>query len=123
MAKKDNTNALQVIAEAAKAATQAISTAALEATKVLASNAQEASKVVNVASSIDHDLLIRLETKMEGLKNDIAEIKNGTATQLNDHEVRINSLETSKTKQNTMMSIGIGLLSLLVTLLTYHLIK
>lgn len=40
-----------------------------------------------------------------------------------DHETRINNLETSETRTAVMLSIGIGILSILVGLLVYHLFQ
>ena len=99
-----------------------IEQAAAEAVKVVATAAKAATKLTNISNSADHDLLIKLETKMDGLKEDIRSLSDGTAKQINDHEVRINSLETEKTKTNTLLSMGIGILTLLVSLLTWHLI-
>ena len=115
--------AVKVISDAAGKATQAIADAALSATKLLATNAAEAAKITNVKGSDDHDLLVELKVKMEGLKSDISDIKDGTATKIADHELRINKLETSNTRQTTMLGIGIAILSLLVSLLVYHLFQ
>lgn len=111
------------IEHAASEAVRVIAKAAEEAAKVVANAAAESVKVVNVKTGDDHDLLIELKTRMEGLKTDIEGLKNGTSTQIADHETRINSLESSKTKQNAMMSIGIGLLSILVSIMIYHIAK
>lgn len=81
--------AVQVISDAAKIATAAIAEAALNATKLLATNAQEAAKVVNIKGADDHDLLIKLDTKVEGIRGDIKELSDGTAT-------RITALENDK---------------------------
>lgn len=108
------------IAIAASDAAKAIATAAADATKVIALATAEAVKVSATKSAGDHDLLIELRTRMEGIKNDVNEIKTGTATQINDHEIRIFSLERGKTKTDTMISIGIALLTILASLLIYH---
>jgi hypothetical protein len=70
----------------------------------------------------DHDILIELKTRLEDLKGDIKELKDGTASKIDNHEKRLNLLETSKTRQNVMMSIGIGVLSILISILVYHVI-
>jgi len=69
----------------------------------------------------DHDLLIVLKTKMEDLKQDIRDLKDGTSARITNHEARLTSLEVSKTRQNTAMGIGIAILTTLVGLLSYHL--
>lgn len=106
----------------ASEAIKVVANAAAEATKIVAAAAAEATKVTNSKYLNDHDLLIELKTKMDGLRDDVKNISDGTSKQISDHETRINGLEDSKTKQNTAMSIGIGILSLLTSLLIYHLI-
>jgi uncharacterized protein YycO len=109
-----------------------IAQAAEEALKVIANAAAEALKVTNLATGSDHDTITKLVEAVSNIdkkftdkflevREDIKKISDGTSKQIDDHEVRINSLETSKTKQNTTMAIGIGILSLLVTLLIWHL--
>ena len=41
----------------------------------------------------DHDLLVTMHEQMKGIKNDIKDMKDGTATKLSDHEIRIRRLE------------------------------
>lgn len=41
----------------------------------------------------DHDLLIRLDAKVDGLVLTVNEMKDGTAKQLAEHEVRIKAIE------------------------------
>lgn len=86
--------------------------------------------IAPIDNSISNDLIVkfaRLEENVrlnfQQVKDAIKEVGDGTKKQIDDHEVRLNSLETSKTKQNTTMAIGIGILSLLVSLLTYHLMQ
>jgi hypothetical protein len=118
-----------IIEDAAKIALDVVSKASEEAAKVIANSASEAVKVISAKnlenydkSSKDHDILIELKTKMEDLKIDIKEIKDGTSAKINNHDERICKLETSKTRQNVMMSIGIAILSLLTTIMIYHLV-
>ena len=126
-----------MIANAAQDAAKLIANAAGEARTVVANNASEAAKMLVVKNSdgtSDHDTQIKLveavanidkkfTDKFLEVRNDIQKLGDGTSKQIDDHEVRIGKLETSKTTQNVMMSIGIGLLSLLTTLLIYHLVK
>lgn len=53
----------------------------------------------------DHDLLQRVDTKVDGLIKDIKEIKDGTTTQLSDHETRLRSIEKSQESQSGTMSL------------------
>jgi hypothetical protein len=104
--------AKQEIANAARIAIQTISDATNQATKVS-----------NSGVSKDHDLMIKLEVKMDGIKDDIRELKDGTKSQLNDHEIRLNSLETKNTRTTVLLSIVIALLSVLTSVLIYHVVK
>jgi hypothetical protein len=106
---------------AASEALQTIATAATEATKVVATAAAEASKVINAKGAIDHDLLIELKTRMESLKDDIKDLKDGTTVKIADHETRLFALEGVKSKQNTLLTIGIALLTVVAAMLIYHL--
>ena len=107
--------------------------AAQDALKVIANAAAEALKVTNVANGGDHDTITKLVGSFENLdkkfsdkflevREDIKKLSDGTSKQIDDHEIRIGKLETSKNTQNVMMSIGIGILTLLVSLLVYHLV-
>jgi len=110
------------LAKAAKNALNTIANAAEQATKVLSNAAAEAIKLTKNKNDSDHDTLIEIRTEVRGLKEDIADIKSGTSSQLGNHEIRLVSLEVSKTRQQTTMSIGIGILTLLVSLIVYHII-
>jgi len=116
-------DASKLIATSAGDAVKVLANATNEASKVVANNAAEALKVSTATSSCDHDLLIRLETKMTGLKEDIKDIKDGTSTKISDHETRINTLETSKTRQTTLLTIGAALILVLASMLIYHLFQ
>ena len=75
--------ALRVIAEAANQATKVVATAAAEASKITANNLAG-----------DHDLLIKLETKLDGLIVDVKLLNEGTSGKLSDHEGRIRIMES-----------------------------
>lgn len=111
------------IEHSASEAIRVVADAASKATQVVADAAVEAAKVINAKFLNDHDLLIELKTKMEGIKDDIRALTDGVSKQINDHEVRLNNLETERTKTTVMLSIGVGILTLLVSLLTYHLFQ
>jgi hypothetical protein len=106
-----------------KASGEALSTiamAAQEATKVISLAATEAAKVINDRATVDHDLLIELKTRMENLKCDIKELKDGTSNSVDDHERRIFALENSKSKQGVLITVIIALGFIATTLLIYH---
>ena len=78
--------------------------AADEALHIVAMAAQEAARTVAAAAATavaaatsgrtndDHDLLIELKTRMEGLKVDIKDLKDGTAVKIVEHEKKIDTL-------------------------------
>jgi hypothetical protein len=74
-------------------AKEAIAHAASEALRVIECAKVEAVRVNNTKENNDHDLLIRIETRMQGLKEDINEIKNTASLQITDHESRLKKLE------------------------------
>lgn len=75
--------AVNVIAASAKQAAQVIADAA--------ASAIELNNKKNADGNSDHDLIIKLDTKMDGLKEDIKNLNDGTTKQINDHETRIRS--------------------------------
>jgi hypothetical protein len=96
---------------------------AADAIKIVADAAQRAIESTNSRYLNDHDLLVELKTQMIGIKEDIKDLKDGTSRQIADHEIRLNTLETSKIKQTVLLSIGTGILSILVSLLVFHLFQ
>lgn len=85
--------AVRVITQAAEVAATRLASAANEATRVVASAASEAVKVSSVRTSDDHDLLIRIDSQVKDLKEDIKDLKDGTSIKIADHEKRIGCLE------------------------------
>jgi broad-specificity NMP kinase len=88
--------AMRVLAQAADAASERLAGAANDATKVVANAASEAVKVSFTRSTDDHDLLIKIDTQVKGLKDDIKDLKDGTTIKIADHEKRIGCLEVSQ---------------------------
>lgn len=88
--------AVRVITQAAEVAATRLASAANEATRVVASAASEAVKVSSARTADDHDLLIKIDTQMQGLKADIKDLKDGTSFKLADHEKRIACLELAQ---------------------------
>lgn len=124
---------VRILANAASDATRLIANATSEAAKVVANTAAATAKVVDTKNTGDHDTLITLvgavanidqkfTEKFAELRTDIADLRSGTSAQIDNHEGRLTSLEVSKTRQNVLMSIGIAILTLLVSLLVYHLV-
>ena len=109
------------IRTAAASAVEVIARAAADAGRVVSDAAAVAVGVLNTKGAGDHDLLIELKTKMEGLKDDIRDIKNGTSARIAEHETRLCSLEASKSKQSLFITLGISIVLILTSLLVYHL--
>ena len=140
-------NAMQSISQAKEEARHILAQEALDAKKVIESATAEALKINNTKSSADHDLLIRVDTKLDQLSLDVAALTDGTAKRiallestkldikdsyvaicketvdrrLATHGGDIESLKTARTTQTVMLSLGIALLVILFGLLTYHL--
>jgi hypothetical protein len=79
-------SAVKVIAEAAETAAKRIASSAEEAHKVVADAAATSVRVLHLKSADDHDLLIQLNTRVEGIKEDIKDLKDGTAKRITDLE-------------------------------------
>ena len=77
--------------------TVVIADAAKEALKVIADAAAQALQVTKAANGNDHDLLQRLDQKVDGIIVQITGINDGVTAQIKDHETRLNTLETAKT--------------------------
>jgi hypothetical protein len=93
------------IAEDASAAVKVIVQAAEEALKIVATNTAEALKISNAKSSGDHDLLIELNTRMDGLKTDIQNLTHGTSKTISDHETRILVLEKTQIVHESALNV------------------
>jgi hypothetical protein len=133
---------------AAQKALDVIAAAACRATETVAQAAATAVKAKDSQTSTDHDQLIELKVLVVGIKNDIKNLSDGTATRitslenekldlkdsypvlykqgvdqnLNDHETRLNTLESSHTKQTVLLSVGSGLMLFLVGLMIKHIL-
>ena len=127
-------------------AKDAISKAEERAKKAIADAAAEAMKVRNAEHDGDHDLLIRLDTKLDQLATAVKELQDGTTRRisnlentkldvkdsypilyketvdrrLNTQGLDIETLKDFKTTQTILLSVGIGLLIVLFGLLSYH---
>lgn len=118
--KKEQIQYKMDIEQAASAAVKVIAEAAAGAAKVVADAAAVSVKVLSIKNADDHDLLIELKTRMESLRTDIKDLKDGTTVQIADHEKRIFGLEKTKAAQTVLITIGTGILSLLVGLMIFH---
>lgn len=126
--------AKRVIAQSTAENVKILKDAAGEATKLLANAAAEALKVTNAKGADDHDMLVRIDEQLKSVKGDILslkndtasniqDLKNGTSSKIEDHEKRLFKLEQAKSTTNLLISIGIGVIVILVTMLVYHLFQ
>ena len=111
------------IEHAASEAVRVIGQAAEQASRVVANAAAEAVKVANVRGSDDHDMLVRIDEQLKGVKSDILNLSTGVSAKIEDHEKRIFDLEKGKGVTNVLLSIGIGVLTVLTGMLIYHLFQ
>ena len=86
MSKTDTENAKQEIAQAVRDAIKLLSTAAQEAARKIANDAAIAAKVVDTKHADDHDMIVRLDTKMDLLSTDIRDLKDGITKRIDNLE-------------------------------------
>jgi hypothetical protein len=124
-----------------------------QAKHTIALAAEDAVRTIAVAASTanstkgnDHDLLLRVDTKLDLLTTTVNQLQDGTAKRIStleaeklnvndsypvlykkgvddklaDHEVRLGKLETFNTRVALMLSGGIFALGFLITLIVYH---
>ena len=108
-----------------------------------------AASAANDTKSNDHDLLLRVDTKLDLLTTTVNQLQDGTAKRIStleaeklnindsypvlykkgvddrlaDHETRLNKLETTNTRFTVMISGGIFAIGFLITLVVYHIIN
>lgn len=70
--------------------------------------------------SEDHNLLIKLDTKVDALKEDIKMLNDGTNSKIEDHETRIRSNEKNITKILTWGTAAISVLGIIEFLLNRY---
>ena len=125
---KEIENAVQAISAAAAEAVKTISSAAAEAKSVVAVNAQNAAKVLEISSvkdGSDHDLLQRLDQKVDNIQTTVNKLTDRDVNYITkdehktlleivaDHETRIKSLETITTKIWSFGLAGIFVIALI----------
>jgi hypothetical protein len=86
---------MKIVDKHAENALKVVADAASEATRVIACAAAEAVKVKNIEDGKDHDLLVRLEEKVEAVNNSIKELKDGTASRITKLEAEKNDIKDS----------------------------
>lgn len=127
--------ALAIIATAAREAKQTVASDRTDATKLLASNAADAARVANVKGSDDHDLLTKLDTKLEILMADVKNLKNGNVPvkdfeelklkfdiKNDKQDIKIEALEDKTSNYKiafVLYSIAVGFM---ITLTLYHIL-
>jgi hypothetical protein len=130
---EEKTNNNNLIATAAANASAAASSAA-QAASSAANNAQIAAKAA--AESATAIAVVATDTSwmkksLSGIEQKLNEMDKAfvTASQhteivkiVDNHEVRLNSLETEKTRIVLLLSVATGILTLLVSLLVWHIV-
>jgi len=113
-------------AQAAKSASDAASAAASNAAIAAKAAAESATAIAVVATDTSW-----MKKSLSGIENTLEEMRNNYVTmpqhaelikELENHENRIIILDTERTRVTVLLSIGIGILGLLVSLLVYHLV-
>jgi hypothetical protein len=122
-------NAIKLISTAAQEAVRTISAAAAEAKAVVNVNAADAARVLATTNSGDHDLLQRVDTKVDALIITVDKISlrdnlfvtqtehNEVIKVTTDHETRIRIIETNVTRivtWGTALVIFVGILEFLI---------
>jgi Flp pilus assembly protein TadG len=111
---------------AAKNASDAARSASDNAAIAAKAAAESATAIAVVATDTSW-----MKKSLSGIENTLEEMRNNYVTmpqhaelikELENHEGRIITLETERTRVTVLLSIGIGILGLLVSLLVYHLI-
>jgi len=120
---RNETKAKEDIKLAAASAIDVITKAASDAGRVISDAAAVALNVLSAKGAGDHDLLIELKTRMEGLKGDIKAISDGTGARIAEHEVRLCALEAAKGRQTVFVTVGIVLVAILMSMVIYHLFQ
>jgi hypothetical protein len=117
---KEIENAVQAISAAAAEAVKTISSAAAEAKSVVAVNAQNAAKVLEISSvkdGSDHDLLQRLDQKVDNIQTTVNKLtdrdsdyvlKNDFIEHLKDYSVLRTEVDNLKTVTTKIWSYGVA---------------
>lgn len=121
------------ISLAADIASNKIASDALNATRVVANDAATAMKVNSATSSLDHDLLVELKTKMESIITDIKEYKNTKADKgdieelksvvYKNHSEQIRRLENKVANYFITLTIYSIAVAAMISLILFHITK
>ena len=110
------------IRDAANDAKTIIAAAASDASKVIADAAAVSVKVLSIKNADDHDLLIKLNTLMDGLKEDIRDLKSGTTLKIENHDSRIKILENKTANYTITLSLYTLAVVAMISLTIYHIL-
>lgn len=124
---------VKILANAASDATRLIANATMEAAKVVANTAAATAKVVDTKTSGDHDLLTKLDTKVDQIQADVTVLKNqdkqnitqvqhqDLCSKTDDHEGRLRLLEQATTRILTWGTAGVLALGVLEFIINKYL--
>jgi hypothetical protein len=69
----------------------------------------------------DHDLLIRLDQKVDQVSVDIKDLKDGTSKTVSDHESRLRDIEEKKIPAiNSRMAYWSGAIAVIILLIEFY---
>jgi hypothetical protein len=113
------------LATATAAKATEVANTAVKVASDLASKTAESNGIINTNMEWIKKSLSGIETKLETMDKAFVTASQHTelCNKVADHEVRINSLETNHTRTTVLLSIGIGILGILVSILVYHIFQ
>lgn len=120
-------SALKLMAQQASDALKVTTDAAAAQLKIVAEASVVAARAVDAKTIQNNEAIIRIEEGIKGLEKsvkrleDAEELRKNNPTFTSAHEMRMISLEASRTTQITLTSIGIALLGILSSMMFYHL--
>lgn len=90
-------SAAKAIADAAQSAVKAMAEAASSASTLVAHNAEESARSLAVQRSSDHDAIVRISEKIDSLKADVKDLKDGTTKRIENLECEKLNIKESYT--------------------------
>jgi len=78
--------ATKALAEAAQSAVHAVAAAAADASKLLSRDAEDAARALSTQRGNDHDAIVRISEKIDSLKADVKDLKDGATKRIENLE-------------------------------------
>lgn len=121
--------ALKLMAQQASESLKVTTDAAAAQLKIVAEAAAVAARAMDEKNSADHEAIIEMKGDIRSILKSLKVIEDAESTRklnptfTNGHELRLIALEGSRNIQTVLTSIGVGLLCILTSILTYHIIN